>query len=144
MGIDLKDKRCTQCLGIPLEWFWGKGRRGVVFGSFLVGSGSVFARLGGQMAVGFGAGLLPRGLAFTAEHSLLFLLAVGRPLLAGAAVRLGLFDTCPCWERPSPFVWVTQGKTGAPPPPSLQKEHLPAAYWTLGSCCHCQDTAWDT
>lgn len=62
MDVDLKDRRCSQGLGISLEWFWGRGRSGVMVGNFLAGGGSVFAWLGEWTAAGFGAGLLlPRG-----------------------------------------------------------------------------------
>lgn len=60
----------------------------------------VFAWLGGQMVVVFGAGpLLPRGLAAAGELSLLFLLTLGKPLLARVANGLGLLNAHPCWER---------------------------------------------
>lgn len=69
----------------------GEGEKRCGFWQFLSRGRSVFSRLGGRTAKGFGAGLLlPRGLASTAEPSLMFLLAVGGPLLTGAAVGLGL------------------------------------------------------
>lgn len=94
------------------------------FGSFLSWGTSVFVWLRGQMVLGFGAELLPRGLAAVAEPSLLFLLTISKPLLARAAIGLGFSTSAPHWERPSPSVWVPQRKTG-PPTSSLSLEGAP-------------------
>lgn len=115
---------CCQGLGISLEWLWGRGRRGVVVGSFLPGGGLVFARLGGHRVPGFGAGLLPRGThcysgAFltTGDHCL-----QRRPL---------------DWDFLVPTIGARKllsiclGVSGENQVPisSLQREHLVAAYW---------------
>lgn len=60
-----------------------------------------------------------------------------------AARRSGCWTlgTCRVWEKDDPpSAWAPQGKTGPLSPPSLRREHLAAAYWSLG-CYRCrQDT----
>lgn len=96
----------------------------MVFGSFLSWGASVFARLRRQMVLGFGAELLPRGLAAVAEPSLLFLLTISKPLLARAAIGLGLFNICPSLGETLTFC-VSASEENWAPTSSLSLEGAP-------------------
>lgn len=147
MDIDLKDKICSQCLGIPLEWFWWRGRSNVGFGSLAVSYLGVVQSLPSLE----GRWLWDLVLNFSCPEDLLLLLNLpycfSLPLVSHCLQEhpseWDFATPAPSWERPSPSSWVPQGKTGPPPPPSLWREHLPAAYWSLGCCCRCQDTTRD-
>lgn len=106
--------------------------------------------IGGGMVCAFGARLLlPRGFAATAEfRPSLLLLTVGEPLLARVVIEVGLFNTEPHWEGPSPSTWVPQGKPGTPTPspspkgasPGCLQQLLAGAQLPLPSptiFCHC-------
>lgn len=123
MDIDLKDKRCSHCLGIPFEWFRWRGRSSVVFGSFLSQS---LPRLDGRWLWVFSAELLPRGLAAVAQPSLLLLLTISKLLLARAAIVLGLFNTHPLLGETLTICVGASGENWAPTS-SLPLEGAPAS-----------------
>lgn len=113
----------------------GPGRGGeAVFGSFLAGGRSVFARLGGWTALvlwcktSAHGGSLPQ-MSLPCQFSLLSVGQCRRNCHWAGIYRHPS-------QRPSPSAWLPQGKPGPPLPSSPWRKHLPAFPFSL-SCSGC-------